>query len=297
MERAKEWADVLKRAALGMLEDRAPMMGAALAYYTAFSLAPCLVIAAAAAGAVFGPSARARVFEALDLLIGRPGAEAVRVLAAGAAGRPRSGSVATLVGAATIAAGASGVFLQLQESLNLIWKAGARADAGWRTFLRRRLLSFAMVAAVGFVLLVSLFVSAALAAAGGWARGRLPGGPAAWRAADALLSWAVSGAMFAAVLKLLPDVRLSWRDVGAGGLLTAALFEAGKAVIGLYLGRSALASTYGAAGSLAALLLWVYYSAQILFFGAEFTRAWATRGGRRVLPKAGAVTVIPPSGS
>lgn len=297
MSRLKKVWELFKKAGKGMSDDQAPMMGAAVAYYTMFSIAPLLIIAIGVAGVVFGESANVRVFGAIKDMVGPQGASAIQSMVKAAASRPHAGMVATIVGIVTLIAGASGVFTQLQQSLNIIWKVATHPKAGWGKLVRQRLLSFGMVAVIGFVLLVSMVVSAGLSAAGQWAGGALPGGQAVWRVLNFLISLAVIGALICAVLKLLPDVRLTWRDVRLGGLVTAVLFVLGKEGIGAYIGRSGTASSYGAAGSLIVILLWVYYSSQILFFGAEFTRAWATRDGRKVAPKEGAIYTLPPTAS
>ena len=278
-----------------MADDQAPMMGAALAYYMIFSIAPLLVIAIAAAGIVFGKNASANIFSAMKDVIGTQGADTIQSMVSAAAARPRAGVIATAVGVVTLLVGASGVFAQLQQSLNIIWKVAARPDATWRVLLRQRLLSFGMVAVIGFLLLVSLVVSAVLSAAGGWAGGRFAGMRLIWSGVDFAASFTIISGLFAAVLKLLPDVRLSWKDVGAGGAFTAFLFVIGKAAMGAYIGHSAVASSYGAAGSLIVVLLWVFFSSQILFFGAEFTCALFLRRGGKIEPKAGAAVVATPS--
>lgn len=283
---------IVKSAARAASEDKVPMMGAALAYYTAFSIAPILVIAIGVVGIVFGENGGAGVFDTIRGLIGDNGAQAVQSMVQAAASRPRAGMVATIVGVATLLVGASGVFGQLQEALNVIWKVALKPGAGWAVTLRRRLLSFGMVGVIAFLLLVSLVVSAGLSAAGSLFTGALPGGEAVWQAVNALVSFAVIAALFAMIFKVLPDVRLPWRDAFIGGAWTSALFTAGKLGIGLYLGKSGVASTYGAAGSVIVLLLWVYYSSQILLFGAELTRAYAERSGRRVRPKEAAAPTL-----
>jgi membrane protein len=284
---------LVRDAAHGAAEDKVPMMGAALAYYTALSIAPLLVIVIAVAGAVFGPEGGPAVFETVRGVVGDDAAQAIRTMVEGAASRPHAGSVAGLLGVAAMIAGASGVFGQLQESLNLIWKAALRPDAGWALTLRRRLLSFGMIGVISFLLLVSLIVSAALSAAGKWFGSVLPGGETIWQAVNMVVSLAVIAGLFALIFKVLPDVRLPWRDVLIGGFWTSLFFAFGKLAIGLYLGRSGVSTAYGAAGSVIALLLWVYYSAQIVLFGAELTRAYAEYRGRRPPPKAAARRVDP----
>ncbi|UPT73788.1 MAG: YihY/virulence factor BrkB family protein [Elusimicrobiota bacterium] len=284
---------LVKTAARGISEDKVPMMGAALAYYTAFSIAPMLVIAIGIAGIVFGDGGGTHVFETIRGLVGENGATAVQSMVEGAASRPKTGLMATVLGVITMLVGASGVFGQMQESLNVIWKTAPRPDAGWGATIKRRLLSFGMIGVIAFLLMVSLVVSAGLAAAGKFAAG-LPGGEAVWQAVNVVVSLGVISALFALIFKVLPDVRLPWRTALLGGFWTSLLFTAGKMGIGLYLGKSGVASTYGAAGSVIVLLLWVYYSSQIVLFGAELTRAYAERDGRRLPLKEGAVALVTP---
>lgn len=288
MAKIRKLVRVFKDSGSRTLDDQVPMMGAALAYYMVFSIAPLLVIAIGFAGIVFGQSAGTEVFDAIKSLVGPAGASAIQSMVRAAGAKPHAGFVATIIGFVTLVVGAGGVFSQLQQSLNIIWRVAAKPGAVWRVLLHQRLLSFGMVAVIGLLLLVSLIVSAALSAAGSWATGVLPGVRILWIVANGLVSFLIISGLFAAVFKLLPDVQLSWKDVSSGGALTALLFVIGKAAIGTYIGRSGVASTYGAAGSLIVVLLWVYYSSQILLFGAEFTRAWITRDGRVALPKDGA---------
>ena len=294
MNRFKDAFGLLKEAGMRMGEDQTPMMGAALAYYMIFSIAPLLVIAIGAAGVVFGRGADTGIFDGLQGFLGADGAKAVQSMVEAAASRPHAGMVATVVGVITLLVGASGVFSQLQQSLNIIWRVATKPGETWHVLLRQRLLSFGMIAVFGLLMLVSMIVSAGLSVAGQWAGDALPGGKILWSVVNVAVSFAIIAGMFSAVLKFLPDVELSWSDVRVGGAFTAVLFVIGKAAIGAYIGRSGVSSSYGAAGSLIVVLLWVFYSSQILFFGAEFTRAWAMREGRRVVPKRGAVlTVIP----
>ena len=285
MRAIKSAFSLVKMAARGMVEDKVPTMGAALAYYTAFSIAPLLVIAIGVVGVVFGEKGGAGVFEAIRALIGDNGAQAVQSMVEGAASKPHAGVVATVIGVITLLIGATGVFGQLQEALNVIWKVTLKPTTGWGVTLRRRLLSFGMVGVIAFLLLVSLVVSAGLAAVGKLFAGALPGGEAVWQAVNMLVSVGVIAVLFALIYKVLPDVRLPWRIAWIGGFWTSLLFSFGKLAIGLYLGKSGIASTYGAAGSVIVLLLWVYYSAQILLFGAELTRAYVELSGRRIPPK------------
>jgi membrane protein len=272
---------VMKHALAGWWNDNVPRLGASLAYYTLFALAPILLIATAIAGLVFGAEAvRGEIVGQIQGLVGKEGAQAVQAMLEGAA-KPSSSKLATAIGLLTFFLGSTGAFLELQTALNGIWRVKAKPSAGIRQLLLPRLISFGLVVAVGFLLLVSLLVSAALAALDRYMGNACPALAAIWQAANVLVSFGVITLLFALVYKVLPDVDLRWRDVWIGGLVTAGLFSIGKFLIGLYLGRSTLASSYGAAGSVIVLLLWVYYSAQIVLLGAEFTRFYVERFGGR----------------
>ena len=252
-------------------------MGAALAYYTVFSLAPLVVVALAVLSLVFeAESARTQLVAEFANYIGKEGAGAIEAILAQNA---RSGSSwwTALIGFAVVLFGASGVFAELQDSLNQIWEVKKQSGHAIRDLLKTRLLSFSMVFAIGLLLLTSLLISAGIAAADKYFGDRLPGADLVWEAANVVVSLIVSTLLFATIFRVLPDVRIAWRDVWIGAALTATLFVIGKTLLGLYLGRSAPGSSYGAAGSLIVILVWVYYSSQILFFGAEFTRAFSMR--------------------
>ena len=280
---------LFKAAAIAWNDDNISIHGAALAYYTVFSIAPLMLAAIAIAGFIFGVDAsRGQVFGEIQGLLGPEGAQSVQSLVVSAARTPHAGVIATTVAFATLLVGASGVFQQLQLSLNIIWRVTTQPGRGVWVFLRRRLLTFSMIAVIGFVLLVSLLVGVAISALGGFMGDRLPGGEMIWHLAHSLVSFGVTTVLFAAVLKVLPDVVLRWRDVWLGSAVTAFLFTVGKLLIGLYLGHSGVTSAYGAAGSLVVVLLWVFYASQILYFGAEFTRARVTERGGRPVPKDGA---------
>ena len=210
-----------------------------------------------------------------------------------AAARPKDSLVAMALAFATLLFGASGLFAQLQEALNTVWDVEPPPGRGLLGLLKERFLSFTMVLGVGFLLLVSLGASAWLAAFGKFFSGLLPLPPAVMQAANAVLSFVVIGLMFAVIYRLLPDVRLAWRNVWVGAAVTALLFTLGKSLIGLYLGRSAAASVYGAAGSFVVILLWIYYSAQVFFFGAEFTKVYSRHFGAIVVPDKSAVPLTP----
>jgi membrane protein len=270
MELRQGWR-LAMRAVRAWTNDYAPSMGAALAYYALFSLAPLLLIAIGIAGFFFGEqAARGEIFDQVATLIGPQGAQAVEALVT-AARRPQSGVLAMIVGAALLAAGASSVFGELQNALDRIWRAPAQARAGgWWQLIRRRLLPYALVIGVAFLLIVSLVLSAIVSA--------LADG-VALHLVDVLASFALITVLFAVIYKVVPRVRIAWRDVWAGAAVTAALFAVGKWAIGLYIGRSSVASAFGAAGSLVVVMVWVYYSAQIFLLGAEFTRVYAEAHG------------------
>lgn len=279
------WLSYFRRAVWAWWEDNALRLGASLAYYTLFAIAPVLLVAIAIAGLVFGPEAvRGEIVGQLRGLVGRDGAEAVQAMLEGAS-RRQSGVLATIIGSITFVFAATGAFLELQTVLNTIWRVKPNPDLNIVAFIRDRVRSFGLVLAVGFLLLVSLAVSAALAAAGAWLDRRAPGVPLLWRTLNAAVSLGVITALFALVYRFLPDVELEWRDVLTGAFVTAVLFTLGKQVIGFYLGQSATASSYGAAGSVIVLLLWVYYSTQILLLGAEFTRVYSEARGKRPQPE------------
>ena len=250
-------------------------LGASLAFYTLFAIAPVLIVAAAIAGVVFDAEAvRVEIVGQLDSLVGSVGALAVQSLLEGASQR-RAGIVATALGIVGFVVAATGAFLELQSALNTIWRVKSNPRNNLRAFLLDRLRSFGLVVAIGFLLMVSLAVTAALAALSGWLSSSTSI-PLVWSGASVLVSLVVTTALFALLYRVLPDVRLLWRDVTAGGLMTAVLFTIGQQLIGLYLGQSSLSSSFGAAASIMILLLWVYYSAQVFLLGAEFTKVHAS---------------------
>jgi membrane protein len=266
-------------------DDDAPRLGASLAYYTLFAIAPILLVATAIAGMVFGAEAvRGEIVGQLDQLIGREGARAVQSLLEGASQR-RTGIVATAFGSIAFVVAATGAFLELQGALNTIWRVKPNPGTNLKAFLIDRVRSFGLVVAIGFLLMVSLAVTAALAALNGWLAQYAPAVPLLWSAVGMFVSLMVTTGLFALLFRFLPDVHLGWRDVMTGAVATAVLFTIGQQLIGLYLGQSSMASSYGAAGSVMILLLWVYYSCQIVLFGAEFTRLYAQRHGTRPPPE------------
>jgi membrane protein len=283
-ERFKTAFDVIRQTFRDWSEDKAPRLGAALAYYTVFSIAPLLIIVVAIAGLWFGKqAAQDQIFAQIAGLLGEEGAKTISGMLQ-AANKPHEGIIASVLAVVTLIFGATGVFVQLQDALNTIWEVKPKPGRGIMGFIRQRLLSLAFVFGIGFLLLVSLVVSAGLAAAGKWIQGAMPGGEGLWQTINFIVSFAVIAALFTLMFKYLPDVKIAWRDVWLGGALTALLFTVGKFGLGMYLGRSSVSSAYGAAGSLVIVLLWVYYSAQILFLGAEFTQVYANRFGKKLEP-------------
>jgi membrane protein len=276
--------DLLKGAFTDWLDDEAPRLGAALAYYTLFALAPLLVVAIAIAGLVFGQeAAQGRIVAELQGVVGQSGAEAVKGLIENSR-KPATGIVASVLGLATLLLGAAGAFVELRSALNRVWEVETPATGIWG-FIRDRLAAFALVLSVGFLLMGSLVLSAAITAAGGLLSRYISHPVILLHAANAALSLMVITVLFALIFKLLPDARIAWGDVWVGAALTSLLFTVGKFAIGLYLGQSGVTSTYGAAGSVVVLIVWVYYFAQIFYFGAELTQAYArTHGSRRALP-------------
>jgi membrane protein len=273
---------LIKEAGSAFSEDHASSMGAALAYYTVFSVAPLLLIVISVAGLVFGAdAARGEIIEQLQGLMGEQGARVVQDLLQ-SVNQPKQGLFATAVGLITLLVGATTVFAELQDDLDRIWHAPARkARDGVMKLLRARLLSFGMILGIGFLLMVSLVLSAAIAALGKWWAPLFGHWELTAQVVNLVVGFALTTAVFAMIYKIMPRVHIDWRDVWIGALVTALLFSIGKLLIGLYLGRSSVTSGFGAAGSLVVLLLWVYYSAQIFLMGAEFTWVFAHDFGSR----------------
>jgi membrane protein len=278
----------------GWSEDKAPRLGAALAYYTVFSLTPLLMIAIAVAGFIFGAeAARGQIVGQIQALVGEEGGKAIQTMIENAAREKNTGIAATLIGVATLLFGASGVFGELQDSLNTVWGVKPRPGRGVLGMIKDRFASFTMVMGIAFLLLVSLILTAAISALGAMLGGAVAEGPL--HVLNALVSFAIVTGLFAAMYRYVPDAKIEWRDVWIGAAVTSLLFTVGKVAIGLYLGRGSVASAYGAAGSLVVLLVWVYWSAQILFFGAEFTKVYARSYGSGLRPELDAVPVSPES--
>jgi membrane protein len=273
-------------------EDKVPLLAAALAYYTVFSLAPLLLIAIAIAGSVFGEeAAQGEIVGQIQGLIGQQGAEAVQVMLQNTQKPNSGGTIATVLSIVTLLFGATGVFGQLQDALNIIWEVQPDPKRGIKNFIQTRVLSFAMVLVIGFLLLVSLVISAVLAGVGNFFGSMFPGFVLGGQILNVLISFGTITLLFASIYKFLPDVHVPWRNLWVGAAVTAFLFTIGKSLIGLYLGNSSVGSTYGAAGSLVVILIWVFYSAQILLLGAEFTQVYSKFRGSPIQPAKHAVRV------
>ena len=272
--------NMVKETVLSFIDDEALSRGAAIAFYTVTSIAPVLLIVVAIAGLAFGhDAAQNAIITQLSGLMGQQTAEVIQAAIASAAGKS-SGILANIIGVATLVATASGVFGEMQSALNAIWKAKPQATTVSR-LIQARATSLGLVAALGFLLIVSLAVSAGLTAFGNYLDSIVPIGKLILPILNFAVSLALLAVLFAAIYKVLPDRRLQWRDVVIGAVVTAVLFSIGKTLIGWYLGSSAVASSYGAAGGLIVLLLWVYYSVQVFLLGAEFTKIYANRHGSK----------------
>jgi membrane protein len=274
MVRIAQVKRVLSSAAAGWWADRALSMGASIAFYTLFALAPMLLTAVAVAGLVFGrEAAQGALVSELGGLVGTTGAEAVEVMLANA-WATGAGILATIIGTGTFLVLMTGAFVELQDSLNLIWKA--KPPENWGVALiRTRLVSFAFVLGIGFLLLVSLVVDAVLAILGTYLGNALPGWPTLLLVFNSVLALGSSILLFTTIFKILPNAFVAWHDAWIGGIMTGLMFTLGKFLIGFYIGQSGVASTYGAAASVVTILLWIYYSSQIVLFGAEITKAYA----------------------
>jgi membrane protein len=273
--------DLIRRTGSNWHSVNAPRLGAALAYYTMLSTAPLVVLSIAICGLVFGrQAAQGQILGQIEEFVGYQGGQAIQEILRHAR-EPSSGYTAAAIGLLVLLWGASGVFGELHDSLNLVWGVETSGGSGLRGLIKYRFFSFAMVLAIGFLLLVSLLLSAGIAAAGKFLDNSLPVPEALLQLGNGLFSLVSITVLFALIYKLVPDVRIEWQDVWIGAAVTALLFSVGKFLIGFYLGKASLASTYGAAGSLVVFIVWVYYSAQIFFFGAEFTRTFAEEYGSR----------------
>jgi len=282
----KRYLLMLKDAGVKFWDDRGPRLGASLAFYAALSISPLFLLVIGIAGLVFGrDAAQGALFDQLNDLTGPEGARTIEDMIA-KSNAPTQGWWATIIGIVMLIVTATGVFIELQDALNTIWKVenpGSNENTGWLgtlwALLRDRLLSFSMICGMAFLLLVSLVFSAVLHALQGWLLGNSPETGVLLHVANAAISYFLTLLLFALIFRVLPNTAVAWSDVWIGAGLTAILFTVGKFLIGLYLGNAAIGSTFGAAGSFVVLLLWIYYSTQILFYGAEFTRIYATRVG------------------
>jgi membrane protein len=267
-------------------DDKCARLGAALSYYTIFSLAPLLLIVISLAGLFFGKEAAAgAIYGQISGLVGSDAAKFIQEAVA-KANHTGSGVVGLLVGIVVLLVGATGVVVELQDALNTVWKVVAKPNRGVWGFVRTRLISIAMIMSLGFLLLVSLIFSAALSAVTGWLRQHVGNIALVGWAVDFVVSLGTISLLIALIYKILPEAHVAWRDVWVGAPVTAALFILGKYLIGLYIGKASVGSAFGAAGSLAVLLVWIYYSTQLILLGAEFTRVYANRFGRKVVPTA-----------
>jgi membrane protein len=275
---------ILRETVTEWLQDNATRLSAALAFYTILSVAPLLVIVVAIAGLWLEPEDvnNKLVGQARDF-VGESGAEIARTTIEHAQ-RPKAGIFASIIGIVMLLVGASGVFGELQSAMNTVWNVKPKPGRGILATIKDRFLSFGMVLVVGFLLLVSLVITTVLSAVGDYMAGQVPGLPTLMHVANFVLSFVVVTVLFALIFKFLPDARIAWRDVWVGAAVTAGLFTVGKYLIGLYLGKSAPGSAFGAAGSVVAFVVWVYYSGLILFFGAELTKVIARRAGRQIVP-------------
>jgi membrane protein len=291
--RPKEFWILLKAAAADWSHDKAPRLGAALAYYTVFSIVPLLIVIIGIIGLVFGQeAAQGAIIEQLSNLVGEQSAAAIKDMIERAE-TPSTGLVSTLIAVVVLLSGAAGLFGQLKAALDTVWGVEAKEGRGIWGFVKDNFLSFATVLGTAFLLLVSLLLSAALAAMGKWFGNLLPVPEVVLQIVNFFLSFAVITGLFAMIFKILPEARIAWPDVWMGAAITSLLFTIGKLAIGLYLGKSQVASGFGAAGSLVVMLVWVYYSAQILLFGAEFTQVYANRFGEHIQPSEDATVVSP----
>ena len=280
----RSMAAIVKQAIKAWIDNKTGRLAGALAFYSVLSLAPVLIFVMAVVGAVFGPAqARAEILEQMRGLVGPDGAAVLRTVL-DLADRPHSSRLASLLGLAASFAGATAVFYELQDGLNTIWRVHPK-ERGLLHIIKHRVISFAMVLVIGFLLMVSLVLSAAIAIAARYFARYMVVPPTLLEVVHFIVSFAIVTALFATIFKMLPDAVIAWTDVVAGAVISAFLFTTGKLLIALYLGNTTVSSAYGAAGSLVVLLLWVYYSAQILYLGAEFTEAFAERFGSGIRPK------------
>jgi membrane protein len=278
----KRFFRLIRKAVSAWLDDYAPSMGAAIAFYTVFSLAPLVIIVLAIAGFFWGREVvQGQLFEQISALVGPDGAKAVEGVVQGAQ-EPKQGILATIASVVVLIVGSTTVFSELQSALDRIWEVpDAEKPSGIWNMIRARLLSLGLVFALAFLLMVSLIVSTILAALGSWAAGILPVWEILLQAINIAITLGIMTVLFAMIYRFMPNASVAWRDVWTGAFVTAVLFEAGKFLIGLYVGKASVASSYAAAGSLVVVLIWVYYAAQVFLLGAEFTWVYANEHGSR----------------
>lgn len=266
-------------------EDKASRIAAALAYYAVFSISPLLVIAIAIAGAFFGQAtAQEQITDQLTALVGEDGVKPI-LMALNNISQPKIRGVASLISIGVLLLGASGIFAQLQDALNTVWKVKPQPGQGMLPFIRKRVSSFFMVLAIGFLLILSLILSAVVATLSRYRTDFLPGSQILWENLDFIVSLGLMTFLFGLMFKYVPDVKIAWKDVLVGSVITAVLFLFGKFLLGVYLSKGSLGSAYGAAGSLVVLLAWIYYSAQIILLGAEFTQVYTQMYGSKIRPR------------
>jgi membrane protein len=289
------WA-LLRQAFTEWNSDNVPRLGAALAYYSVFSLPPFLILVIAIASFVFGQkAAQMGIMDEIENTVGAPVARAIGDVLANNS-EPLQSGAATIIGVAILFVAAAAVFGQLQDALNTIWRVQRKSSEGFWGLVRDRFFSLTMVMGCAFLFLVSLVISTILSAMNGWMLNRsLPGGALLWQGVNLVVSFGINTLLFALIFRIVPDAEIEWRDVWLGAALTAILFNLGKFLLGWYLGQASTTSAYGVAGSLVVILLWVYYASQVLLFGAAFTRVCAMRRDATVRPAANAVEVNVPS--
>ncbi|KRA01253.1 YihY/virulence factor BrkB family protein [Achromobacter sp. Root565] len=277
----KEFYALVKQTVTNWLDDYAPSMGAAIAFYTVFSLAPLLIIVIGIAGFFWGrEAAQGQLLDQVSALVGPEGGKAVESVVLGAQ-EPAQGIAATVISLVMLAVGATTVFSELQSALDRIWKVNAQKQSGIWALIRARPLSFGLILTLAFLLVVSLVVSTVLAALGSWLGGDIPGWGMLLQAVNAAITLGILTLLFGMIYRFMPQVPVAWRDVWAGAFVTGVMFEIGKFLIGLYMAKASVASSYAAAGSLVIVLIWVYYAAQVFLLGAEFTRVNAEAHGSR----------------
>jgi membrane protein len=289
--RVRDIGSLLKATVVEWNDDNAARVAASLAFYTLLSMAPLVILSIAIAGVALGEdSARDQILHQIGSFIGPQAAGALDAVVESAS-KSQSGTLSTIIGLIVLLVGASGVFGELQYALDTIWGVKPKPQRGVMGIIKDRLFSFSLVIGVAFVMMVSLVISAVLSGVGAFMADALPGGAVLWQAVNLAVSLGVITVLFALIYKVVPDVEIRWRDVWVGSFVTAALFNVGKYALGFYLGRSTVASSYGAAGSVVALVIWVYYSSQLVFLGAEFTQVFARRFGQQIRPSKNAMLI------